>query len=49
MRHPTRAGIGLVRLGDSDFVPQTQRTTSAAKTSTMRKGNALLGAWRIST
>jgi sporulation protein YlmC with PRC-barrel domain len=21
MRHPTRAGIGLVRLGDSDFVP----------------------------
>ncbi len=22
MRHPTRAGIGLVRLGDSDFVPQ---------------------------
>ena len=22
MTHPTRAGIGLVRLGDSDFVPQ---------------------------
>ncbi|HSK83272.1 MAG TPA: PRC-barrel domain-containing protein, partial [Rubrobacter sp.] len=21
MRYPTRAGIGLVRLGDSDFVP----------------------------
>jgi hypothetical protein len=21
MRHPTRAGIGLIRLGDSDFVP----------------------------
>ena len=21
MMHPTRAGIGLVRLGDSDFVP----------------------------
>ena len=21
MRHPTRAWIGLVRLGDSDFVP----------------------------
>ena len=21
MRHPTRAGIGLLRLGDSDFVP----------------------------
>jgi hypothetical protein len=21
MIHPTRAGIGLVRLGDSDFVP----------------------------
>src|SRR5919112_6797117 len=23
MMHPTRAGIGLVRLGDSDFVPAT--------------------------
>jgi sporulation protein YlmC with PRC-barrel domain len=22
LRHPTRAGIGLIRLGDSDFVPQ---------------------------
>ena len=22
MMHPTRAGIGLIRLGDSDFVPQ---------------------------
>src|SRR5918996_3451023 len=22
MTHPTRAGIGLLRLGDSDFVPQ---------------------------
>jgi sporulation protein YlmC with PRC-barrel domain len=22
MKHPTRAGIGLIRLGDSDFVPQ---------------------------
>jgi uncharacterized protein YrrD len=21
MMHPTRAGIGLIRLGDSDFVP----------------------------
>jgi hypothetical protein len=21
VRHPTRVGIGLIRLGDSDFVP----------------------------
>ena len=31
MRHPTRAGIGLVRLGDSGFVPQNPEDDPRSK------------------
>ncbi len=32
MMHPTRAGIGLVRLGDSDFVPANPEDDVRGKT-----------------
>ena len=46
--HPTRAGIGLVRLGDSDFVPANPEDDLRGKAVYHAQGQRM-AAWRIST
>jgi hypothetical protein len=39
MMHPTRAGIGLIRLGDSDFVSANPEDDLPARSYTTHKGS----------